>query len=106
MDVLLDECVNRRLARALTGHAVRTVQQMGWSGIKNGQLLALAEQQFEALITVDRNMQHQQNLANHRIAVLLLVAPSIKLADLLPLVPNLLAALPSAPRGAVTVVGP
>src|SRR3954447_1206489 len=104
MDVLLDECVHRRFGRLLTGHAVRTVQQMGWSGIKNGKLLALAEQQFEALITVDRNMEHQQNLSNYNISVLVLHGTGITLSALQPLVPNVLAELPSAPRGVVTVI--
>lgn len=103
MELLLDECVNRRLARALTGH---TVHQMGWSGIKNGHLLALAETVFDVLITVDKNLQYQQNIANYNIAIVVLDGPSIKLADLLTMVPNLLAALPTAPRGVVTVVTP
>jgi hypothetical protein len=53
--ILLDECVDRRLARELAGHEVKTVPQMGWAGIKNGELLTLAEKEFEAFVT-DRNL--------------------------------------------------
>jgi hypothetical protein len=55
--ILLDECVDRRLAREISGHDVHTVPQMGWAGIKNGDLLTLAEKQFEVFVTVDRNLR-------------------------------------------------
>ena len=61
MCVLLDECVPKRLGRALTGRAVRTVAQEGWSGKKNGELLALMSAAgFEVLLTVDQGIRHQQ----------------------------------------------
>jgi len=60
--ILLDECVDRRLATAIDGHDVKTVPQMGWAGIKNGDLLVLAEKQFEVFVTVDRNLSFQQTL--------------------------------------------
>ena len=56
MRILLDECVDRRLGRDLVGHSVLTVPGMGWAGIKNGELLALAEKEFEVLMTVDRQL--------------------------------------------------
>lgn len=56
MRLLLDECVPVRLSRALPGHQVSTVVREGWSGIKNGRLLALAATEFDALITVDKNL--------------------------------------------------
>ena len=96
MRVLLDECVDRRLARDITGHDVTTVPQMGWATIKNGDLLALAE---------DRNVSFQQNLPRFSIAVVVLRAQSNRLFDLGVLVPQLLAALPHAKRGEVTWVG-
>ena len=55
MRILLDECVDRRLAKAIPQHDVKTVPQMGWPGIKNGELLALAAGEFEVFVTVDRN---------------------------------------------------
>ena len=64
MRVLLDECVPTDLRHSLGGHDVRTTRFMGWTGIKNGALLALMKShRFEALVTVDRSLRHQQNLA-------------------------------------------
>jgi hypothetical protein len=57
--LLLDECVDRRLARDLVGHSVSTVPRRGWAGIKNGELLALAEKEFDVFITVDRKIATQ-----------------------------------------------
>jgi predicted nuclease of predicted toxin-antitoxin system len=103
--LLLDECVDRRLARELIGHAVTTVPQRGWAGIKNGQLLALAAQEFEAFITVDRKLSEQQDLAGFKIVVVLLRARSNRLQDLRSLLPELLQKLAAAPLEALTVIG-
>jgi hypothetical protein len=91
--------VDRRFSRELPGHFVRTVPQMGWATVKNGELLALAEREFEVFITVDRNLSFQQNLPKFNIAVLVLEAKSNRLADLKPLAPKLLAILPSLKKG-------
>ena len=56
MRLLLDESVPAKLRRALPNHAVRTAVEMGWSGVKNGKLLALASAEFDAFITVDKNL--------------------------------------------------
>src|SRR5690349_5916199 len=94
MRVLLDECVPRPLRRHIAGHDVRTIQEMGWAGKKNGELLALmAADGFEVLLTVDQNLRHQQNLAAAGVAVLVLMAATNRLPDLLPLLPSALAAL-------------
>ena len=89
MRLLLDESVPSRLRRALPGHAVSTVGEMGWSGVKNGKLLALAATAFDAFVTVDKNLPYQQNLSNLPVAVIVLDAASIELPALLPLVPAL-----------------
>lgn len=99
MKLLLDECIDRRLARDLPGHEVKTVPQMGWAGKKNGELLALAEGVFEVFVTVDRNLSFQQNFPAFKIAVLVLHAPSNTLADLKPLAPKILATLPALREG-------
>lgn len=78
---------------------------MGWAMTKNGELLLLAEQQFEAFVTVDRNLSFQQNLVSFKIAVVVLRARTNRLADLRPLVPKPLAVLPSVRPGAVTYIG-
>ena len=89
MRLLLDESVPSRLRRSLVGHDVCTVVEMGWSGVKNGKLLALAATEFDAFITVDKNLPYQQNLTLLPVAVIVLDAPSIELAALLPLIPAL-----------------
>ncbi|MGI9089108.1 MAG: DUF5615 family PIN-like protein [Chthoniobacterales bacterium] len=105
MNILLDECVDRRLARDLVGHAVTTVPRKGWSGIKNGDLLALAEKEFDVFITVDRKLSEQQHLPGLQIAIILLRALSNRLEDLRPLAPTVLEQLARVPVGAVTVIG-
>lgn len=105
MKVLVDECVDWRLSRDIVGHEVKTARQMGWSTIKNGELLALAAKDFDVFVTVDRNLSFQQNLSAFTIAVIVLRAASNRLADLQPLVPELLALIRTAKRGAVTYVG-
>lgn len=78
MKVLLDECIDWRLGRDITGHEVMTARQMGWSTIKNGALLRLAtEAGFDAFVTVDRNLSFQQNVPALRLAVVVLCAPAI-----------------------------
>jgi hypothetical protein len=90
--VLLDECVDRRLAGDIRGH-------------DNGELLARAQHEFDAFVTVDRNLPFQRDLSRFSLAVIVLRAPSNRIVDLRSLVPQLLAALPVAKRGAVTWIG-
>ena len=85
MRVLLDECVPRRLRAELAPHLVRTVVEAGWSGIKNGQLLLLASSEFDCLLTVDRNLQFQQNIESLPVAVLAIRAADNRFQTLLPL---------------------
>jgi hypothetical protein len=103
--VLLDENLPIDLAAALTGHEVVTVQQMKWDGIKNGELLRRAASEFQAFVTMDQNLPYQQNLPAVPIAVLLLHAPSNRLAHLRRLVPGILAALTDARPGQLQRVG-
>jgi hypothetical protein len=103
--VLVDECVDWRLSRDLVGHDVKTARQMGWSTIRNGELLASAAKEFDVFVTVDRNLSFQQNLPAFSIAVIVLRAKTNRLSDLRLLVPDLLAAIPTAKPGAVTYVG-
>ena len=104
MNILLDENLDWRLKRELPGHAVESVSLIGWAGLKNGMLLAEAEKQFDVLLTMDSNMVHQQNLARFHIAVIVLQAPSNRLADTRSLMPKVLAALPTAQAGTLTVI--
>jgi len=70
MRILLDECVPWPMHRLLTNHSCVSVQARGWGGIKNGELLRLAETDFDLFVTSDQNIRYQQNLAGHKIAVL------------------------------------
>lgn len=100
MRVLLDEQLPRRLAKSLTGHEVRTVAQEGWAGTKNGELLRRAVGSgFEAFVTADQNLRYQQNLKGHAIFVVVLVARSLALEELLSLVPRVVDALSRARPG-------
>lgn len=107
MRILIDECLNWRLGRALTGHYAISVQKMGWSGITNGRLLTLAEENgFDVFLTGDRNLAFQQELKQFRIAVVVLEAEGVQLHQTLPLMPKVLASLPSLKPGTVTKVKP
>jgi hypothetical protein len=103
--VLLDECVDVRLAASLATVEVRTVADQGWLGISNGQLLALAATEFDVFVTVDRNLSFQQHLPKFNIALILLRAKTNRISDLVLLVPDLITAIPSAKKGVVTPIG-
>ena len=91
---LLDEQLPRQLAPYLVGHDARTVQQQGWAGQKNGELLKLAAAAgFEIFLTSDQNLEFQQNLHASRLFIVVFVAASNAIEDLLPLVPAALAAM-------------
>ncbi len=102
MRILIDECLNWRLGRAITGHYAISAQKMGWSGIKNGKLLKLAvENGFDVFLTGDRNLSFQQNLTEFSIAVVVLETKGIQLHHTLPLMPKVLSILPSLKPGQV-----
>lgn len=99
MRVLLDESVPRRFGFLLDGHFVRTVQQSGWGGLRNGELLRAASNDFDVFVTADRNMQYQQNPETLPIAVVVLIARTNRLDDLQTVVPGLLARLANIQPG-------
>ncbi|HEV8094534.1 MAG TPA: DUF5615 family PIN-like protein [Burkholderiales bacterium] len=89
MRILLDESLPAELQAELPGHEVRTVRDMGWSGLKNGELLARSANQFDVFLTADQNLQYQQNLLTLPVAVVVLAAKSNRIADLRPLISEL-----------------
>ena len=91
--MLLDECVTRHLKRDFAGHEVHTVEDAGYKGLENGDLLKAAAGAHEVLITVDRNLPYQQNLAGLNIAILILAAKRNSYVRLKPLIPRALSAL-------------
>jgi len=104
--ILLDEQVPRRLVRDLTGHQVRTVQQCGWSGLRNGALLIRAVAgRFDIFITGDRNLEYQQNVSNMPLCVLVLAGRSNRLRDIRELLPAMLRAIDDARPGSLIRIG-
>jgi hypothetical protein len=101
---LLDECVDRRLARDIIGHEVATVPEMGWAGRRNGELLSLAVDRFDVFITTDRNLRLQQDLSRFDVGVVVLAGRSNRLEDLRLLLPALLRALPSVRTRQATTI--
>ena len=93
MRLLLDECVPQRLKHDFPDHNVWTVEEVGLCGMKNGELLAAAAKAFDVLISVDRQMQFQQNLSNFDIALIILIAKPCRYPQLKLLVPRVLTVL-------------
>ena len=104
MRILLDENLNWRLEQFLPGHEVKSVPRIGWAGLKNGKLLARAQEDFDVLITMDGSMASQQNLARLRLAIVALRASSNRLEDTSPLMPKVLKLLPTLKPGKVVRV--
>ncbi len=105
MRVLLDENVDRRLKRLFDDEfEVVTVPERGWIGKQNGDLLRAAGQEFEALVTMDRSMEHQQNLNAFDIGVVLIVARSNRRRDVAPAWPDVNRALRRVRPGELLVV--
>lgn len=105
MRVLLDENLPLDLAPLLEGHQVDTIIGLGWCGLTNGEVLDRARGRFDAFVTMDRNIEHQQQLRALPFAVVLVRAPSNRMVHLRPLVPALLAALTGVQPGELRWVG-
>ncbi|HEX8844470.1 MAG TPA: hypothetical protein VF791_07490 [Pyrinomonadaceae bacterium] len=98
MKVLLDECLPKKLKREVQADVARTVPEMGWAGMKNGALLRLVEREFDLFLTNDQKLEHQQNLKQFDLAIVVLVAPTNDIEDLKPLMP--------AANEAIRTIGP
>lgn len=102
MKILLDHCVPKRLRRLLPTHEVRTAYEMGWSGLKNGKLLAeAAAAGFSILLTVDQNIPHQQNQATLPLAIIIIVAADNRFETLAPAVAEIEIILSSISSGQI-----
>ena len=104
MRVLLDECLPKKLKFEIEADFVQTVPEAGWASKQNGELLRLAEQSFDVLITNDQNMEHQQQIANFDIAFVVLVAPTNDIVDLLPVMPAVSDILKSIKPGTIEYI--
>ncbi len=106
MKILLDENIPKGLRLDFGGdHRVFTARQMGWNGKKNGELLGLLTRDaFEVLITMDKNIEYQQNLERYPIAIILLKAERSNRTVIQPLIPQVLTLLKGRlKRGILTV---
>jgi predicted nuclease of predicted toxin-antitoxin system len=106
MKLILDEDLPHDLLKAFKGtdHEVVHVEDLGWKGIRNGDLLRRISGTYDALITGDTNMRYQQNLARYDVAIVVL-QPRVKvLEQLLALIPATLAAIPKVPKGEATII--
>jgi predicted nuclease of predicted toxin-antitoxin system len=105
MKVLLDECLPRKLKFEIGADFVQTVPEAGWAGKQNGELLKLAEADFDVLLTNDQNMEHQQNLNKFDVAFIVLVAPTNDIEDLKPLMPAVNKVLETIKAGEIEYIG-
>ena len=92
------------LKRHLLEHRVTTVPERGWASKSNGELLRLASSEFDVFVTADQNLEFQQNVSDYDIAIVVLVAPSNRLADLVPLAPRILDVMQSMEPGSLVRV--
>ena len=104
MKLLLDECVTRYVKTDFVGHDVFTVDEAGLKGLKNGDLLRAASDKFDAIITVDRKLPREQELASFKLAVLVLIARSNRYEAFEPLIPLALDALRTVKPGEVVEI--
>ena len=81
MKILLDECVPWPLHKLLTGNTCQSAVGCGWGGVKNGDLLRLAEPEFDLFITADQNIRYQQNLLGRKIAILELSTNNLRVIE-------------------------
>ncbi|MBI2983862.1 MAG: DUF5615 family PIN-like protein [Chloroflexi bacterium] len=107
MRVLLDEDLPVGLARYLAPHQADHVSKLGWKGLSNGELLRVAiAAGYDVLLTGDAHLPFQQDLRQHDIAVVEIRAGRLVLARLIPLAPQIVAAVESAPRRTLSIVAP
>lgn len=99
MKILLDECVTKHLKAYLNEYEVFTVREMGWSGVKNGKLMVLCvENKFDILLTIDKNLQFQQNLDRSPVTIVVLNSFTSKVEELVQFLPALKEGLPKFER--------
>jgi predicted nuclease of predicted toxin-antitoxin system len=91
MKILLDECVTKKLKSHLSGFEVYTVNEMRWSGVKNGKLMSLSiANQFDIILTIDKNMIHQQNIEKYPITIVVFDTPTSKIEEIVLFIPSFL----------------
>jgi predicted nuclease of predicted toxin-antitoxin system len=107
MKILIDECLPAALKSTFTvmGHECETVRRAGYGSKKNGELLSLAEGRWDILLTSDRRIKYQQNMTGRHVSIVVLLAKSNRMKDLLPVMPACAQALLSISPGQIIEVG-
>jgi predicted nuclease of predicted toxin-antitoxin system len=105
MRILLDENFPADFARLFVGHETSTVHSLGWSGIKNGELLRRAHEVCEVFVTLDRNLEFQQNLKVLPFGIVVVRCISNRMAHLMPHINSILAAASRVTPGTVEKAG-
>lgn len=100
MRVFLDACIDPRAADIFSGHEVRTAVELGWHRLKDHLLLNLVEQQFDVFVTIDRGFEHQHNLKNRRIGIVIVHVSKNKAASYRAVAAELLASVVEVRPGA------
>jgi len=106
MRLLLDENLPKQLKSDFPDHEIYSVRDKGWNGIKNGELLKLLlENEFDALLTFDKNLQHQQNFEKYSLTVFVLSARINRYEELTKLTPQIqvILEMPSIPKGPIVI---
>ncbi|MCU0424517.1 MAG: hypothetical protein MUF71_02705 [Candidatus Kapabacteria bacterium] len=107
MKILLDECVTKKIKAHLQEFEVYTLNEMGWNGLKNGNLLKAAiKQQFDILLTIDKNLPYQQNTLQHEITIVVLDVKRSKIQNLVELIPKFKAQLKQFEKTRVYRISP
>lgn len=107
MKILLDECVTKHLKAHLANFEVSTVREMNWSGIKNGKLMTLcADNAFDVLLTIDKNLQYQQNLHRYPVTIVVFNCITSKVDDLIKLLPSFRSKISSFEKSKAYIIDP
>ena len=105
MRILLDECVHAGVKAAFTGHAVKTVSEIGWRSAKDGPLLSHAQEHFDVFVTIDRKLEHEWSLKEFKLGFVIVRVPSNEIASYRPIFEHLKRAAESVRLGEVKYVG-
>ncbi len=101
---MIDACLPVDLKPLLRGTEVKTARDMGWQQLDNGELLEKASGRFDVVLTMDKSIPSQQVIARHALAVLVIKARSNRMADLMPLLPQIQTAIQSCKRGRALLI--
>ena len=105
MKILLDECITKRLKKYLINFEVFTVRELGMGGVKNGKLMNFCvENNFDVLLTIDKNLMFQQNLDKYPVTIVVLNSLSSKIEDLVTFIPTLIAQIDNFEKNRAYIV--